>query len=284
MSSTGSTRTSAGGKPLVKPVAGHHPRRRFGQNFLTDRAVIEAIADAIAPAPGDRIVEIGPGLGALTAALLARTPRIAAIEIDRDLAARLGKRFGPERLDLHVADALAFDFAAYAAGGALRIVGNLPYNISSPLLVRLAALRDVIVDQHFMLQREVVQRITAAPGSGDYGRLTVLLAAHYDSEMVLAVPPEAFEPPPRVDSAVVRMRVLPRPRTAALGELSAVLSVAFGQRRKMLRGTLLPWLAARGVAAGGINPTARAEELAPADYFALAEQVALSRQLPDDAR
>ncbi len=246
--------------------------------------MIEAIAEAIAPAPGDRIVEIGPGLGALTEALLARTAHIAAIEIDRDLAVRLAKRFPAERLELHVADALVFDFAAHAAHGALRIVGNLPYNISSPLLVRLATLREFIVDQHFMLQREVVERITAAPGSKDYGRLTVLLAAHYECESVLAVPPKAFDPPPRVDSAVVRMRVRAQPQTAALTELAAVLSAAFGQRRKMLRGTLLPWLAAQGVVADDIVPTARAEELAPAVYFALAERLALRRQERDGAR
>ena len=246
--------------------------------------MIEAIAEAIAPAPGERVVEIGPGLGALTAALLARIPHIAAIEIDRDLAARLAKRFSVRQLELHVADALVFDFAAYAALGALRIVGNLPYHISSALLVRLAALREVIVDQHFMLQREVVQRITAGPGSKDYGRLTVLLAAHYECESVLEVPPEAFDPPPRVDSAVVRMRVRAQPQTTALAELAAVLSAAFGQRRKMLRGTLLPWLAAQGVAADDIVPTARAEELAPAVYFALAERVALSRAQRGGAR
>ncbi len=239
---------------------------------------------AIAPAPGDRIVEIGPGLGALTAGLLARIGKISAIEIDRDLAARLGRRFGPERLELHVADALSFDFAALAGPGRLRVVGNLPYNISSPLLMHLTSFRDVISDQHFMLQSEVVKRITASPGNGDYGRLTVMLAAHYDSASVLEVPPEAFDPPPRVHSAVVRMRVLAQPRTAALAELGAVLSVAFGQRRKMLRGTLLPWLVAQGVEPTGIVPTARAEELSVAQYFGIAEQLARRRSDPSAVR
>ena len=228
-------------------------------------------------------MEIGPGLGALTAALLARVPRIAAIEIDRDLARRLGARFG-ERLELHVADALAFDFATLAGTEKLRVVGNLPYIISSPLLIRLAQFRSLIIDQHFMLQSEVVRRITAEPGNGDYGRLTVVLAAHYDSELVLDVPPEAFDPPPRVDSAVVRMRVLPEPRTAALAELGEVLAVAFGQRRKMLRGTLLPRLAAQGVDPLQIVPTARAEELSPEQYFAIAEELARSRAAARPAR
>jgi len=232
---------------------------------------------AIAPAPEDRIVEIGPGLGALTGALLARIEKISAIEIDRDLAAKLRRRFGAERLELHLADALSFDFAALAGQGRLRVVGNLPYNISSPLLMHLSVFRDVIIDQHFMLQSEVVKRITAAPGNGDYGRLTVMLAAHYDSEAVLEVPPEAFDPPPRVNSAVVRMRVLAQPRTAALAELGAVLSVAFGQRRKMLRGTLLPWLVAQGVEPAGIVPTARAEELSAAQYFGIAEELVRRR-------
>ncbi len=233
---------------------------------------------AIAPASSDRIVEIGPGLGALTGALLSRVEQIAAVEIDRDLAARLTRRFGAGRLELHLADALSFDFASLATAGKLRVVGNLPYNISSPLLIRLTSFRDVIIDQHFMLQSEVVKRITAAPGNGDYGRLTVMLAAHYDSETVLEVPPEAFDPPPRVDSAVVRMRVLAEPRTGALTELGAVLSVAFAQRRKMLRGTLLPWLATQGVEPAGIVPTARAEELSPTQYFAIAELVAQARR------
>jgi 16S rRNA (adenine1518-N6/adenine1519-N6)-dimethyltransferase len=248
----------------------HTPRKRFGQHFLVDASVIEAIAGAIAPRPGDRLVEIGPGLAALTDALMRRTDRLTAIEIDRDLAARLRDRYGA-RLTLVEADVLEVDFGALAADGPLRVVGNLPYNISSPLLVRLLDFRTAIVDQHFMLQKEVVDRIVAGPGGAAYGRLGVLLQAYYDVECLFAVPPQAFDPPPRVESAVIRM--LPRADAPALApaRLSEVLAAAFGQRRKMLRNTLLPWLAARGVPAAGLPPTARPEEVPVAVYVALAQ-------------
>lgn len=243
----------------------HVARKRFGQHFLTDRSVIEAIVAAIDPRPGEHLVEIGPGLAALTDALLRRLPRITAIEIDRDLAARLRHRYG-ERLALVEADVLEVDLRALAASGALRLVGNLPYNISSPLLVRLLDFRDCVVDQHFMLQKEVVGRIVAGHGQTGYGRLGVLLQAYYDVESLLEVPPQAFDPPPRVDSAVVRM--LPRLAPAAVepAVLSELLAAAFAQRRKMLRGTLLPWLAARGVDAPMLPPTARPEEI-PVDVY-----------------
>jgi len=248
---------------------GHVARKRFGQHFLVDRGVIEAIVQAIGPRPGDRLVEIGPGLAALTDALLARVPRLAAVEIDRDLAATLRRRYG-ERLALIEADALTVDFRTLAADGPLRVVGNLPYNISSPLLVRLLEQREAIVDQHFMLQKEVVERIAAAPGGADYGRLGVLLQAYYDVEPLFDVPPQAFDPPPRVRSAVIRM--LPRPDAPAMAPatLSQVLAAAFGQRRKMLRNTLLPWLAQRGIDAPGLSPTARPEEVPVAQYVELA--------------
>jgi len=261
----------------------HAPRKRFGQHFLADSAVLAAIIDAIAPRAGDRLVEIGPGLGALTQALLERVPSIDAVEIDRDLVERLRQRFGP-RLALHSADALAFDFALLARPGEkLRLVGNLPYNISSPLLVRLLDFLPVIEDQHFMLQKEVVARIAAAPGSADYGRLTVMLQAHHEVESLFDVPPQAFEPPPRVDSAVLRMIPLQRPRCEDRAALHSVLMVAFGQRRKMLRNTLLPWLAERRVDVGALPaplaPTARPEQIDVDVYCELARRVAKASRL-----
>jgi 16S rRNA (adenine1518-N6/adenine1519-N6)-dimethyltransferase len=247
-------------------------RKRFGQHFLVDGSVVAAIVAAIAPRSGERIFEIGPGDGVLTAALLERVPRLEAVEIDRDLAARLRRRFG-ERLALIEADVLAIDLAAVAAGGPLRLVGNLPYNISTPLLVRLLALRSQVVDQHFMLQKEVVDRIVAEPGTAAYGRLGVLLQAFYDVESLLEVSPSAFEPPPRVDSAVVRMLPKLEPVAADPDLLSRLLAAAFGQRRKMLRGTLLPWLAAQGIADSGLPPTARAEDIPVAEWVALAARL-----------
>lgn len=250
----------------------HVARKRFGQHFLVDQGVVERIAEAVSPRPGDRLVEIGPGTAALTAALIARAERLTAIEIDRDLVPRLAQRFG-ERLRLIEADVLEVDFGALAAGGPIRIVGNLPYNISSPLLVRLLQWRASIVDQHFMLQKEVVDRIVSPPSSASYGRLGVLLQAYHDVESLFEVGPQAFDPPPRVDSAVIRM--LPRADPAAPHpeHLSALLGAAFGQRRKMLRATLLPWLAQRGVQAPEIPPTARAQDVPVAAYVALARRL-----------
>ncbi len=255
----------------------HQPRKRFGQHFLVDPAVLAAIVTAIDPRPGQRLVEIGPGLGALTQALLERIASIDAIEIDRDLVARLRQRFG-ERLSLHEGDALEFDFGALARGAELRLIGNLPYNISSPLLIRLLNYLPSIADQHFMLQREVVERIVASPGGRDYGRLTVMLQAHYDVEQLFDVPPRAFDPPPRVDSALLRMIPLSRPLCDDVRSLESVLSVAFGQRRKMLRNTLLPWLQDRLADQGGLqsrlSPTARAEEIPVDVYCELAQRIA----------
>lgn len=254
-------------------AAGHVARRRFGQHFLVDASVIDAIVAAIDPREGQVIVEIGPGLAALTAALLGRVRHLHAVEIDRDLAARLQRRWGPDRLDLHQADALRFDFSRIAPGdGAappLRLVGNLPYNISSPLLVHLLAFRSRIADQHFMLQKEVVQRMVATPGHKDYGRLSVMLQWRYAMQALLDVAPEAFEPPPRVDSAVVRMQ--PRPDAAAVdaGLLSELVAVAFSQRRKLLRHTLGRWLDGRAAGAD-FDCQRRAEEVPVAEYLALA--------------
>jgi 16S rRNA (adenine1518-N6/adenine1519-N6)-dimethyltransferase len=246
----------------------HLARKRFGQHFLTDGAVISAIVDAIDPHPGEPLVEIGPGLGALTTPLVARCGRITVIEFDRDLAARLRRR---SELEVVEADVLSVDFAALAQrlGARLRVVGNLPYNISTPILFHLLGSVEHVVDQHFMLQREVVERMAAAPGGKDYGRLSVMLQWRYQIESVLQVRPEAFEPPPRVDSAVVRMRPLaPQPGVDArlLGE---VVTVAFSQRRKLLRHTLGRWLEQRAFA-GNFDLQRRAEEVAVAEYLALA--------------
>lgn len=222
-----------------KRPAGVIPRKRFGQHFLADRACIDAIVQAIAPRPGDNLVEIGPGTGVLTAPLLAQTGHLTVIEIDRDLGPRLAAQYG-DALTLVQQDVLQVDFSGF--GQNLRIVGNLPYNISSPLLLHLIAVADRVRDQHFMLQKEVVDRIAAGPGS-DMGRLTVFLQNHYQVVKLFDVPPEAFDPPPKVDSSVVRMVPLPRPHTTAIAQLEAALAAAYAQRRKMLRRTLGSWLA-----------------------------------------
>ena len=222
-----------------KRPAGVIPRKRFGQHFLADRACIDAIVQAIAPRSGDNLVEIGPGTGVLTAPLLAQTGHLTVIEIDRDLGPRLAAQYG-DALSLVQQDVLQVDFSGF--GQNLRIVGNLPYNISSPLLLHLIAVADRVRDQHFMLQKEVVDRIVAGPGS-DMGRLTVFLQNHYQVVKLFDVPPEAFDPPPKVDSSVVRMVPLPRPHTTAIAQLEAALAAAYAQRRKMLRRTLGSWLA-----------------------------------------
>jgi 16S rRNA (adenine1518-N6/adenine1519-N6)-dimethyltransferase len=246
----------------------HLARKRFGQHFLTDGAVLDAIVGAIDPRPGQALVEIGPGLGAMTDPLVQRCGRLTVIELDRDLALRLRRR--PE-LNVIEADVLKVDFVALAQaqGQRLRVVGNLPYNISTPILFHLLGAVGQVVDQHFMLQKEVVQRMAAVPGNKDYGRLSVMLQWRYAIEAVLDVPPEAFEPPPRVDSAVVRMQPLPtRPDidSALLGEL---VTVAFSQRRKLLRNTLGRWLEDRGFG-GSFDLQRRAEEVSVDDYLALA--------------
>ncbi len=250
----------------------HVARKRFGQHFLADVAIIDAIVRAIAPRPGDALVEIGPGLGALTNPLAQLSGRLTVVELDRDLAARLRRR--PE-LDVVEADVLKVDFAALAEriGRPLRVVGNLPYNISTPVLFHLLEIADHVADQHFMLQKEVVTRMAAGPGGKDYGRLSVMLQWRYDIETLLDVPPEAFEPPPRVDSAVVRMVPLaevPPLDAAVLGE---IVAVAFSQRRKLLRHSLGRWLESRGFA-GSFDLQRRAEEVPVAEFLQLAQELA----------
>ena len=255
-------------------MEGHTARKRFGQNFLADPHYIAKIVAAVDPKPGDNLVEIGPGLAALTGPLIERAGRISAIEIDRDLAARLEQRFAPDRLALHIADALLFDFATL--GPALRVVGNLPYNISSPLLFRLAGYDTQIVDLHVMLQREVVARMTAEPATPDYGRLTVMLRAKFAVRRLFVVPAGAFSPAPKVESAVARLTPLGAAKPAIADEalFAYVVQHAFGQRRKTLRNALSALATVAQLEAAGIDPSARGETLAVGDFVRLANLLA----------
>ena len=248
-------------------------RKRFGQHFLHDPAVIGRILETLAPRAGQHLVEIGPGHGALTRALLA-LPGVTldAIEIDRDLAAELRAAFAGPAQALHVADALRFDFAALARarGGALRVIGNLPYNISTPLLFHLLRQVQALEDLHVMLQREVVLRMAAAPGSGDYGRLSVMLAPYFEVTRLFDIGPGAFRPPPRVWSAVARLTPRPVPLFALSPQLAAVVAAAFSQRRKTLRNALAALLPRAAIAACDIDPAARPETLTAAQFNTLA--------------
>ena len=249
----------------------HQARKRFGQHFLADRGVIDDIVAAIDPRPGQALIEIGPGLGALTLPLVERCQLLSVIELDRDLAAKLRRNAALEVIE---ADVLAVDFAALATARRqkLRVVGNLPYNISTPILFHLLPAADQVVDQHFMLQREVVERMAAAPGTKDYGRLTVMLQWRYHIESLFDVPPEAFEPPPRVVSAIVRMLPWPLPAPLDASLLEELVRVAFSQRRKLLRHTLGRWLTERAFS-GAFDVQRRAEEVPVAEYVALAQAV-----------
>ena len=246
-----------------------YARKRFGQHFLVDGSVVDRIVAAIDPRPGEALVEIGPGRAALTGPLLARAGALTVIELDRDLAARLRRTPG---LAVVEADVLTVDFGALpeaAAGRKLRVVGNLPYNISTPILFHLLDAGDRIADQHFMLQKEVVDRIAAAPGNKDYGRLTVMLQWRYAIEPLFDVPPESFDPPPRVDSAVLRMTPLASPPALDPALLREVVTVAFSQRRKLLRHTLGRWLDQREQAPP-FDVQRRAEEVPVEEYAGLA--------------
>jgi 16S rRNA (adenine1518-N6/adenine1519-N6)-dimethyltransferase len=253
---------------------GHQPRKRFGQNFLVDQHYVGRIIAAIDPRPGDNLVEIGPGLGALTGELVQRAQRIAAIEIDRDLAGRLRARFGPDRLVLHEADALSFDFAALGAD--LRVVGNLPYNISSPLLFHLAENDTRLRDVHVMLQREVVARMTAKPSTPEYGRLSVMLQSRFMVTRLFTVPPGAFQPAPKVESSVARLVPLgqQRPVIDDAKLYARVVAAAFGQRRKTLRNAVAAVASEAQLRDAGIDPSARGETLAVEDFVRLANHLA----------
>lgn len=250
----------------------HIPRKRFGQHFLTDQGIIEGIVQAIAPRPGQAVVEIGPGLAALTQPLVERLGHLTVIELDRDLARQLREH---PQLSVVESDILKVDIhelarSTCAQGQKLRVVGNLPYNISTPILFHLLNAVDVIEDQHFMLQKEVIDRMVARPATSDYGRLSVMLQWRYAMENVLFVPPHSFDPPPRVDSAVVRMVPHAAPAALDVKLLSELVQVAFSQRRKLLRHTLGQWLAARGFA-GTFDVQRRAEEVPVAEYVALVQ-------------
>ena len=250
----------------------HIARKRFGQHFLTDRAIIEGIVDAINPQAGALMVEIGPGLAALTQPLVERLGRLHVIELDRDLAARLREH---AQLDVIESDVLRVDFTRLAAdlnAPKLRVVGNLPYNISSPILFHLLAHVNAVQDQHFMLQKEVIDRMVAKPCSGDYSRLSVMLQWRYAMENVLFVPPESFDPPPRVDSAVVRMVPLAEPPQINISLMEEMVKIAFSQRRKLLRHTLGRWLEDRQFS-GHFDVHRRAEEVPVTEYVALVQSL-----------
>jgi 16S rRNA (adenine1518-N6/adenine1519-N6)-dimethyltransferase len=260
----------------------HIARKRFGQHFLTDGGIIDAIVAAIQPEAGQAMVEIGPGLAALTQPLVERLGHLTVIELDRDLAVRLREH---AQLRVVESDVLKVDFSGLAqqmqapteSNGArkIRVVGNLPYNISTPILFHLLAHVAVIEDQHFMLQKEVIDRMVAQPATSDYSRLSVMLQWRYDMRNVLFVPPESFDPPPRVDSAVVRMRPWAQPPQVDVKTLETLVQVAFSQRRKILRNTLGKWLEEKGFA-GEFDLQRRAEEVPVAQYVALAAAVSAS--------
>ena len=250
----------------------HVARKRFGQHFLTDAGVIDGIVEVIAPLSDDAMVEIGPGLAALTQPLVERLGRLTVIELDRDLALRLRAH---QQLSVIESDVLKVDFSALAANmgvAKIRVVGNLPYNISTPILFHLLDHVHVVQDQHFMLQKEVIDRMVAAPATADYSRLSVMLQWRYAMTNVLFVPPESFDPPPRVDSAIVRMVPLAEPPAIDIKLYGELVQVAFSQRRKILRNTLGKWLDAREFA-GPFDLQRRAEEVPVAEYVALAQAV-----------
>lgn len=251
----------------------HIARKRFGQHFLTDFGVIDRLVQTIAPEHGQNMIEIGPGLGALTKPLLERLEQLTVIELDRDLAARLRQN---AKLQVVEADVLTVDFSQLAQKDGevsrLRVVGNLPYNISTPILFHLLAFADVIEDQHFMLQKEVVDRMVARPATAQYGRLSVMLQWRYQMESVFDIPPEAFNPPPKVMSSIVAMTPFKNPPEHDQGRLEELVKVAFSQRRKLLRHTLGKWLEAQAYT-GHFDLQRRAEEVPVADYIALAQEL-----------
>ena len=250
------------------------PKKQLGQHFLHDRNVIDKIVLAVNPKPGDALVEIGPGQGAITFPLLRKHGALTVIEFDRDLITPLSEAaHGIGELTIVHKDVLKIDFGKLAGEGRLRLVGNLPYNISTPILFHLLDAVDVIEDQHFMLQKEVIDRMVAAPSTSAYGRLSVMLQWRYAMENVLFVPPQSFDPPPRVDSAIVRMVPHAAPAPIDVKLLSELVQVAFSQRRKLLRHTLGQWLTARDFS-GVFDTQRRAEEVPVDQYLALALQVA----------
>lgn len=261
-------------------LEGHHAKKRFGQNFLSDPHWISRIIESIDPKPGEALIEIGPGQAALTKEIIAKSGHETAVEIDRDLAAWLRTIFSPEELSLIEADALSLDWSTVLPGRKLRIFGNLPYNISSPILFALLKASDRVEDQHFMLQREVIDRMVCPPGSRTYGRLSAMLQRHYRMQKLFDVPPGAFRPAPKVVSSVVRMTPIPASEKGeADDELYAqVVAAAFSMRRKTLRNALGKLLEAPEIEAAGISPGARAETLGVAEFEALARALEAKRK------
>ena len=259
----------------------HQARKRFGQNFLVDGNIIQRIVRAIAPRPDDNLVEIGPGQGAITGLLLDACPRLQVVELDRDLIPMLADKFaGFPGLTIHSADALKFDFSQFAEAGPLRVVGNLPYNISTPLLFHLLGYKGLIRDMHFMLQKEVVDRMAAEPGNKDYGRLSIMCQYYCDVEFLFEVGPACFRPAPKVDSAIVRL--VPHTILPFVAEdpalLDKLVKTAFQQRRKTLRNALKLWLPdAAALAQLAIDPQQRPENLSVRDYVALANYLQSQR-------
>ncbi|TAH45811.1 MAG: 16S rRNA (adenine(1518)-N(6)/adenine(1519)-N(6))-dimethyltransferase RsmA [Betaproteobacteria bacterium] len=256
---------------------GHRARKRFGQNFLSDPNIIRRIIDAIRPQAGEPMVEIGPGLGAMTAPLVERLGHLHVVEIDRDLIARLRETWTPVQLTIHEGDALKFDFGSLCGPERkLRIVGNLPYNISTPILFHLADFAEAVKDMTFMLQKEVVMRMVAEPGTEEYGRLSVMLQYRFRMGRLFDVPPGAFRPAPKVMSSIVRLMPLPADQLGAVDEalLGRIVSAAFGQRRKTLKNTLREFMTDADFAAVGIDPGLRGERLAVSDFVAIANHCA----------
>lgn len=255
----------------------HNPRKRFGQNFLIDTSVIANIIKEIHPQKNDKIIEIGPGLGALTHPLLAVLDHLHVIEIDRDIVEKLKKSFSQERLEIYSGDALKFNFSQF--GHQLRIIGNLPYNISTPLLFHLSNFSSYIQDMHFMLQKEVVDRMVAQPSTSDYGRLSIMLQYRFEMERVLTVLPDSFNPPPKVKSAVIRLIPLDQPMVTSQNEslFRQVVTAAFAQKRKTLRNTLRHYLNHDSFITLDIDPNMRAENLTVSQYVALADYLAANK-------
>ena len=269
---------------------GHRARKRFGQNFLSDPNIIRKIVDAIRPQPGELLVEIGPGLGAMTAPLIERLGHLHVVEIDRDLIARLHERYTPEQITVHAGDALKFDFSSLTAmpdgslnadsEPALRIVGNLPYNISTPILFHLAEFADQVKDMTFMLQKEVVMRMVAEPGTEEYGRLSVMLQYRFRMGRMFDVPPGAFRPAPKVMSSIVRMAPLPKGQLGAKDTVlfGQIVTAAFGQRRKTLKNTLRSFMTDSDFEALGIDAGLRGERLSLEQFVAIANHCSARAQ------
>lgn len=273
---------------MAKKPVGHQARKRFGQNFLQDPGIISRIVRSIAPKAGERLVEIGPGLGALTEPLLEGAGELDVVELDRDLIPILRTQFFryEENLRIHHADALKFDFSSLKSDERpLRVVGNLPYNISTPLIFHLLSYSNLISDMHFMLQKEVVQRLAAQPGESAYGRLGIMAQYRCRVDNLFLVPPEAFDPRPKVDSAIVRLQPyaeLPL-KAACERDLADLVRTAFSQRRKTLRNNLKPLIAAEQIEAAGIDPGIRPERLTLAEFVALADRYTAAKAEESDA-